>query len=152
VEQVVPAVALDQVKQQQRSADRAGLHAGAARDRDHQVGRRHQLGHPVGEAEDQNVGPPPGHAAQLALEPVVVSRNRKHGEVCGGKSVRDVRERPPAHASGYEQDAPLLFGYAQADPRRALSGRPVELGTDGRRNDDDASLRLEPVHGRFSCR
>ncbi len=78
--------------------------------------------------------------------------NREHGEASGGKSVRDVRERPAAHAPGHEQHAPFLLRHAQADPRRPLNGRPVELGPDRRRDDDHAGLGLEPVHGWLSRR
>ena len=59
--EVVPAVALHHVEQQQRAADRPRLGAGVPGAGDDQVGRGHQLRDPLGEAE--HVQPRAGGAA-----------------------------------------------------------------------------------------
>ncbi len=72
--QVVAAVPLDHVEQQQRPADGPGLGAGVAGAGDDQVAGGHQLGYPVGEAERADPRLAVRHRPQPALEPGVAAR------------------------------------------------------------------------------
>jgi len=58
--QVIPAMPLHDVEQQERAADRPRLRARVSGASDDQVGGRHQVRDPVGEAKGADPGLPPG--------------------------------------------------------------------------------------------
>ena len=99
VQQVVPPVTGHDVKQKQASADDARLAAGRGtrQGKDH-VGSRHQLGHPVGEAERPDSRRRAGQLSQPPLDRTLTPGYCKHVHASVGQRGDALHQRtePPA--------------------------------------------------------
>jgi hypothetical protein len=83
--QIVTAVALNDVEQQQRSADRSGLRARVTRTGDDQIGSRHQIGDSIGESECMEPGLASSSSGQFPGEPAIAARDGQHVDACAGE-------------------------------------------------------------------
>jgi hypothetical protein len=115
--QIVTPVALNDIEQEQWSPDRPRLRTRVAGAGDDEVGRRHQVGDPVGEAKRVHPRLARGGRREIPGQPPIPSGDGQHvdARVAERLGCRCDRAEPPG--ARHQQNAALPGRHAERRPR-----------------------------------